>query len=84
MSQLASPQSGRGKLRWSVIIGLGGEAWSVQSVSGIASIAGLVDWSAIVCVGPPLLASPAAESSGLVLLWLPVALNLHELSSEML
>jgi hypothetical protein len=38
----------------------------------------------MVCVGPPLLASPAAESIGLVLLWLPVALNPHEASSEML
>ena len=37
-----------------------------QTLSSPALIAGLPAWSAIVCVGPPLLASPAA-SCGFVL-----------------
>src|SRR5262249_36469485 len=43
--------------------------WSVggHSAIGTASIAGLPAWSAMVCVGPPLLASPAGSSSALVL-----------------
>jgi hypothetical protein len=57
----------------------------VHEASGIASIAGLPRSSAIVCVGPPLLLRPAGLSCGLVLLRLPVvALNPHELSSEIL
>src|SRR5262250_267652 len=84
MSQALSAASGRGKPRWSLVIGLGGEAWSVQSANGIASIAGLPVCSAIVLVGPPLLLRPAGSSIGSVLLWLPVVLKLHVESSEML
>ena len=64
-----------------------GVAWSVQSLTGIASIAGLSEFSATVCVGPPLLARPALASRGLTLSPLlaePVLPNPHELSSEML
>src|SRR5689334_12641288 len=50
----------------------------------MTSIAGLPTSSAIVCVGPPLLLRPAELSSGLVLLWLLVALNPQEPSSEIL
>ena len=59
-------------------------SWSVHEPSGIASIAGLPETSAIVCVGPPWLPRPAGSSLGSVLLWLPMAPNAHELSSEML
>src|SRR5690242_2635885 len=59
-------------------------AWSVHEATGITSIAGLPVSSAMVGVGPPLLAGPAVESSGLVLLRLPVAVKPHELSLEML
>ena len=52
----------------------------MQSAAGIASIAGLPRSNAMVWVGPPLLARPA--SIGLVLFWLPVALNPHVVSSE--
>ena len=64
--------------------GLGGEAWSVQSATGIASIAGLPAASAIVCVGPPLFLRPRPSSIGSVLLELPVALNPQLASSAML
>ena len=37
----------------------------MQSATGITSMAGLLGCSAMVCVGPPLLASPAVESNGL-------------------
>ena len=53
-----SPGSGRGAPRWSV----GGHC-----AIGTASIAGLPPCSAMVCVGPPLLASPAGSSNGFVL-----------------
>src|SRR5262245_61895645 len=39
----------------------------MQMVSLPALIAGLPDWSATVCVGPSLLASPAGSSSGFLL-----------------
>ena len=54
----------------------------VHDATGIASIAGLPGNSAVVCVGPPLLASPSR--SGFVLFRLPVAVKAQELSSEML
>ena len=57
---------------------------SVQMVSGIWSIAGLLDIKAIVAVGPPLSVGLSPTRSGSVLFRLPVALNPHELSSEIL
>ena len=54
MSQTFSMASGRGNPRWSVVSGL--PSWSVHEGSGIASIAGLAETRAMVCVGPPLLA----------------------------
>ena len=39
----------------------------MQAVSSPALIAGLPDSSAMVCVGPPLFASPAGSRSGFVL-----------------
>jgi len=59
----------------------------MHEANGIASIAGLVDCSAMVSVGPPLLTSPALASRGLTLSPLfaePVLLNPHELSSAIL
>src|SRR5207247_1099192 len=53
---------GRTKPRWSRLL-TGGAA---QTVSLPALIAGLIASSAMVCVGPPLLASPAGSSSGCV------------------
>jgi len=81
MLQETSPGSGRSAPRWSVVMRFGGEAWSVHSSSGIASIDRLFDCNAMVSVGPPLLLRPAGSSSGSVLLWLPVAAKPHELSS---
>jgi len=47
-------------------------------------MAELSESRAMVSVGPPLSWRPLGSSSGLVLLRLPVALNPHEASSEML
>src|SRR3989442_15506636 len=63
MEQLLAPIPGRKNPRWSRLF-TGGAA---QTVSSPALIAGLIDSSAMVCVGPPLLASPAGSSSGFVL-----------------
>ena len=89
MSHAGSLASGRGKPRWSVVIGLGREPWSVQLAIGIASIAGLSAWSAMVGVGPPLSVRMGleVESSGSTpspLFAEPVWVNPQELSSEML
>jgi len=69
MSQAVCPGAGRGYPRWSVA-----GHWA----AGIAAIAGLLDRSAIVCVGPPLFCSPAELSFGSTLfpmLW-PLAATL--------
>ena len=74
MSQVASAPSGRPNPRWSRLF-TGG---AMQTVPSPASIAGLAPvhpalgapmpvHSAMVCVGPPLVASPAGSSSGFVL-----------------
>jgi hypothetical protein len=64
ISQSFWPAAGRVKPRWSVISG--SPLASVQVAGGTWSIAGLVDSSAIVSVGPPLSASPV-ESCASVL-----------------
>jgi hypothetical protein len=63
MEQFIAPMPGRTNPRWSRLL-MGG---AVQTVSSPALIAGLPASSAMVCVGPPLLASPAGSSSGFVL-----------------
>src|SRR5437899_6837005 len=63
MEHLVAPTPGRPNPRWSRLF-TGGAA---QTVSSPALIAGLNASSAMVCVGPPLLASPAGSSSGFVL-----------------
>src|SRR2546426_2699748 len=87
MEQLVAPTPGRTYPRWSRLF-TGGAA---QTVSSPALIAGLIDPSAMVCVGPPLLASPAGSSSGLVLqnevplvLEQPVPVKPHVAPSSML
>ncbi len=85
MSQAAVPlssESGRVTPRWSVVTGWAGDCWSVQSATGILSIAGLPDSSASVCVGPPL--SCKGPSRGLVLFELVAAVKPQVASSEML
>lgn len=82
-----SPGSGRGSPRWSVVSGLPlASVHSFVGLVGIWSIAGLPASSAMVSVGPPLLASPLA-SCGLTpspLSAEPVLAKPHEASSEML
>src|SRR5436309_1122230 len=63
MEQLVAHMPGRTNPRWSKLF-TGGAA---QTVSLPALIAGLPASSAMVCVGPPLVASPAGSSCGLVL-----------------
>src|SRR5437879_556809 len=63
MEHWVAPEPGRTYPRWSRLF-TGGAA---QTVSSPALIAGLPASSATVCVGPPLLASPAGSSSGFVL-----------------
>src|SRR5438093_4427722 len=63
MWQLVAPMPGRRKPRWSRC-STGGTA---QTVSSPALMAGLPASSAMVCVRPPLVASPAGSSSGFVL-----------------
>jgi hypothetical protein len=64
---------------------------AAQTVSSPALIAGLPASSAMVCVGPPLLASPAGSSSGGVLqnevpvvVGQPVPVKPHVVPSSML
>src|SRR5215813_5763362 len=73
MEHLVAPAPGRTKPRWSRLF----TGDIMQTVSSPALIAGLVPvqeagvpdpaHNAMVCVGPPLLTSPAGSSSGFVL-----------------
>src|SRR5205807_4392353 len=83
---LVAPEPGRSYPRWSRLFTGGAE----QTVSSPALIAGLPGSSAMVCVGPPLFASPAA-SCGLLLhnelplvVAQPVPVKPHVVPSSML
>jgi hypothetical protein len=65
ISQSFWPGAGRRAPRWSVVSG--SPLALVQLAGGTWSIAGLIDSSAMVFVGPPLSASPMEESSASVL-----------------
>src|ERR1700676_931192 len=80
--KLRSPKSGRGKSRWSVPNAV--PVWSLQLMTGIRPIAGLMDGkvsSANVSVGPPLFAN--GNKRGLILSLAPAS-KLQLPSSEML
>lgn len=78
MEQVMAPVPGRGKPRWSRLFS-GGAA---QNDSSPALIAGLPACSAMVCVGPPLLARPTGSSKGSMLLNEPVELLKRQVVPE--